>query len=235
MKKWSVIIPTLWKPDSLPDLLQELEGNESVDEILIIDNAPNFKPNITLGRKVNRLEQPSNIYVNPAWNLGAETARNEYLCICNDDVLFDSSEIFNFLNSNYMDGIIGIHPDSFDSETSNNGLPSLSKEIYITQMWACLFFMRKSQYRPIPAELKVWWGDAWLAWHARPSFSLLTTVRTKHSESVSSPEFQSILDEDTRLWNESLKPLTLRMRESKTYWIKRIKNGLSRRINHFMS
>ena len=233
--KWSVIIPTLWKPDSFPKLLQELEGNDSVDEILIIDNAPNNRPKIALGKKVNRLEQQSNIYVNPAWNLGAEMARNEYICICNDDVLFDSAEIFGFLKSNYTKGMIGIHPDSFNPDTWNSGIPVLSNEIHITQMWACLFFLRKSKYRPIPTELKVWWGDAWLAWHTRPSFSLITAVRTKHSESVSSPEFQSILDKDTRLWNESLKPLALRMRESNSYWINRIKNGVRRRINHFKS
>ena len=43
---------------------------------------------IHFGAKVQRLEQDNNIFVNPAWNLGVEQAKNENICICNDDVLF---------------------------------------------------------------------------------------------------------------------------------------------------
>ena len=73
--KWSVIIPTLWKPKTFPELLERLQNEPCVDEILIIDNAPHQKASVEFGPKIIWLEQPQNIFVNPAWNLGVERAK----------------------------------------------------------------------------------------------------------------------------------------------------------------
>ena len=231
---WSVIIPTLWKPKTFPELLERLQYESRVDEIIIIDNAPKNSPNIHFGAKVQRLEQDNNIFVNPAWNLGVEQAKNENICICNDDVLFDTEQLFGYLQENRPRGIIGIHPHSFHEETWNTDRPIPSKEIHIKQMWACLFFMQKSNYKPIPQKLKVWWGDAWLAWYSSQQSSLITCVKTKHSESVASPEFSKILEEDTDAWNNDLKPFGLRLQEWLVKTKKRIKNGINRRFENLL-
>lgn len=228
--KWSVIIPTLWKPKTFPELLERLQNEPFVDEILIIDNAPHKKASVEFGRKIIWLEQPQNIFVNPAWNLGVERATNENICICNDDVLFDTKQLFGYLRETEPRGIIGIHPESFQLETWNTGRPIPSKEVHIKQMWACLFFMRKSDYKPIPQELKVWWGDAWLAWHGRPASSLITCVKTKHSESVASPEFAQVLDHDTHLWDNEFKPHGLRKKEWLENLSQRASKAIKRRI-----
>ena len=84
----SFIIPTLWRPDTTLELLQFLERSEDVQEIIIIDNAPSHRPDLPQLRKLHLVEQDSNCYVNPAWNLGVELAQSNLICLCNDDILF---------------------------------------------------------------------------------------------------------------------------------------------------
>ena len=174
---WSVIIPTLWKPASFPTLLRNLDTCNAVSEIILVDNAPKAQPNgLRQLTKLVHLRQTENIYVNPAWNLGVQHATSEKICICNDDVLFDCDCIFAHLNARQIRGITGIHPDSFNPSTWNEGEPIHSKEVHIKQMWACLFFLPKAAYVPIPNQLKIWWGEALLAWHVRPTILIINKV-----------------------------------------------------------
>lgn len=226
---WSVIIPTLWKPATFPTLLRNLDTCDAVSEIVLVDNAPSAKPEgLPQLTKLVHLPQEENIYVNPAWNLGVQHATSEKICICNDDVLFDSDLIFGHFETQRLKGITGIHPDSFESSTWNEGDPIRSKEVHIKQMWACLFFLPKAEYIPIPDELKIWWGDAWLAWHARPADSIISKVITKHSESVKSDEFTNLLEQDTHIWNNELKPWRLKTIEQLTSFRNRAKRKLQR-------
>ena len=59
----------------------------TVREVIVVNNHPDP---LDFGREnVRVLQQERNIYVNPAWNLGAREARGKYLAILNDDVLFE--------------------------------------------------------------------------------------------------------------------------------------------------
>ena len=226
---WSVIIPTLWKPATFPTLLHNLDTCDEVSEIVLVDNAPNAKPKgLPQLTKLVHLPQEENIYVNPAWNLGVQHATSEKICICNDDVLFDCDLIFGHFETRQLKGITGIHPDSFDPSTWNEGDLIRSSEVHIKRMWACLFFLPKAAYIPIPDELKIWWGDAWLAWYVRPATSIITKVITKHSESVDSPQFNPIIERDTELWDSHLKPVPVRAIEWKTRLLHRIQSKFRR-------
>lgn len=226
---WSVIIPTLWKPASFPTLLRNLDTCKAVSEIILVDNAPSAQPKgLSRLKKLVLLPQSDNIYVNPAWNLGIKYAKSEKICICNDDVLFDCDLIFGHFDTQQLKGITGIHPDSFDPSTWNEGEPIRSTDVHIKQMWACLFFLPKAAYVPIPNQLKIWWGDAWLAWHVRPATSIITKVQTKHSESVGDPAFNPITAHDTELWIGQFKPTLLHVQERKAALISRIQSKLRR-------
>ena len=65
----SIIIPTMQKDlEVLNKLLLELDGDDSVGEILVIDNScKGFKTDL---KKVKVFAQNENLFVNPAWNLG---------------------------------------------------------------------------------------------------------------------------------------------------------------------
>ena len=86
MNKVSAIIPTLWKAKEFTDhLVDVLIEDESVGEIIIIDNAPaDFSYD---NEKVFILRQEENIYVNPSWNLGIEEADYDKFIIFNDDII----------------------------------------------------------------------------------------------------------------------------------------------------
>lgn len=210
-------------------LLHNLNACSAVSEIILVDNAPSAKPEgLPQLTKLVHLPQEENIYVNPAWNLGVQYATSDKICICNDDVLFDCDLIFGHFETRGLNGITGIHPDSFDHSTWNEGDPIRSKEVHIKQMWACILFLNQRSYRQIPEEMKIWWGDAWLAWYARPASSIITKVITKHSESVDSPQFNPIMARDTELWDGHFKPLPVRAIEWKNVLLHRIQSKIRR-------
>ena len=77
MSEFSVIIPTLQRAKELHELVEMCAAHPRVLEVLVINNAP--EPLVWDSPKVRVLQQAENIYVNPAWNLGAREARGEYL------------------------------------------------------------------------------------------------------------------------------------------------------------
>ena len=108
MSKVSAIIPTLWKAKEFTDhLVDVLIEDESVGEIIIIDNAPaDFSYD---NEKVVMLRQEENLYVNPSWNLGVEEAAYDKFIILNDDIIIPYNFVFELESVLTSDkGVIGI-------------------------------------------------------------------------------------------------------------------------------
>jgi glycosyltransferase involved in cell wall biosynthesis len=190
--KFSVIIPTLQRSPGLRPLVKQCLAHPLVDEVIVINNSP-----APLGMEDPRLrlfDQSENIYVNPAWNLGAAEARAELLAIVNDDVQFDD-EALTHAAEILRKGRYGIvAPDKSclwadASRPVSHRLASRDNLIFGTFM--C---MRKSDYVPIPDELRIWGGDHWLYWNQRrPSAVLIRTpFRTEMSTTSSDPEFEAL-------------------------------------------
>lgn len=210
---FSVIIPTLWRPATLLELLQTLDSSNMVSEIIIIDNARHARPSLPNLRKIKLIDPGKNLYVNPSWNEGVKMAQQNLICICNDDVLFDFNLVANFLiQTNALKGIVGIHPSSFTKETWLSDEVQLQNSCHLAQMWGCIMFLKKRNYKPIPGSLRIWFGDNWLAYYCRPSKSIITKVITKHSESVADPVFQNVLGQDIDNWHNRTIPLGLQWR-----------------------
>ena len=95
MEKFSVIIPTIWKSEYTMELLKRLSEHPAVAEIILIDNAT--KGDVIMD-KVIHIKEVENTYVNPAWNKGVELAKYDYVTICNDDILFNTNEYFNYFS-----------------------------------------------------------------------------------------------------------------------------------------
>ena len=203
MEKFSIIIPTLWKPKTFPKLLERLQYESRIDEIIIIDNAPKNSPNIHLGAKVQRLEQDNNIFVNPAWNLGVKMASNELICICNDDIFFNINPLLEFVinNSNLM-GCFGINPESYNNPLN---FPKINPGQDAHRGWGCLIFFKKSSYIPIPSNLKIWYGDNWIIDNIKNPSSITYPIETKMGITSTSPQFQSIIEKDIQEWKKRIK------------------------------
>lgn len=196
---FSVIIPTLWMSEKTPELLRRLNGCPDVGEIILIDNRPSARPSLGLD-KLRVLNQNRNIYVNPAWNLGVMEAKNENLCVCNDDVLFNM-EIFSFMEKN-LRGIIGQWTDNYylkkDGEYKVepiSGRPS---------GWGCLMFVKKSDWVDIPDNLLIACGDDFLIKNIRESYKLTgLRIDTKMSTTSLRPEFNTIQENDIINYNKN--------------------------------
>lgn len=175
----SIIVPTIWAYQPTLQYLNQIVGYDCIGEILIIDNRKENRPQSDLfsHTKVRILEQEKNIFVNPAWNLGAKEAKYDNLCFLSDDVIADPRVYFEadrFLSHETKDdhgliatmigwelhnqpkvstGIIEISPQK---EFTNNG-----ESVGMHGAFA-LFFCHRNQYIPIPEELKILSGDAYL-------------------------------------------------------------------------
>ena len=170
MSKVSAIIPTLWRAKEFTDhLVNVLVEDESVGEIIIIDNAPAdfFYDN----EKVVILRQEENIYVNPSWNLGVEESDYDKFIILNDDIIIPYnfvSQLEKWLTKDK--GIIGIDKPSVIKvvDCSNENITFLDREIALKSIvirdWGFGIVMagHRNSYYKIPENIRIWYGDDYL-------------------------------------------------------------------------
>jgi len=84
----SIIIPTMWRYEPFFEILPTIVDLECVGEIIIINNDVQRTPNLAVLNhpKIVMHNSPENLYVCPAWNLGAKLATNEKMAFLSDDV-----------------------------------------------------------------------------------------------------------------------------------------------------
>ena len=164
MHKYSVVIPTLWKSGRTQKLIEDLLECEYVDEIIIINNAGTEECDklSTIHSKLRMVSKGENIYVNPAWNWGIELAKNECIALVNDDINFDSN-IFGVITENTLmySGIIGMGEGNYKEPIDEERGPYIDmwKPGINDWGWGCMILLKKSHWKPIPNEIKIWYGD----------------------------------------------------------------------------
>lgn len=87
----TVITPTMWVFEPFCDFLKYVVRLDCVGEVIVINNDQSKTPDhpVLSHEKIRLINCSENIYVNPAWNLGAELAQHETLCFLSDDVIVD--------------------------------------------------------------------------------------------------------------------------------------------------
>lgn len=198
--KFSVIIPTLLKSGHLSSLLNALQNSDMVDEILVIDNTGTYTSQHS---KVRVLTKGKNIYVNPSWNWGVAEARNENICICNDDLTFDP-KVLKFIALNIHKGIIGMSTDNYYIKED--------REYKITPVkercwgWGCCLFLQRSSYATIPDDLLIACGDDYLI-NNIPAFVIegMKLFWTRVSTTSLASEFLPIQENDKKIFNTKYK------------------------------
>jgi hypothetical protein len=204
MEKFSVIIPTIWKSQFTTPLLQRLSKCESVGEIILIDNAPDWDIEMN---KLIHIKESENTYVNPAWNKGVELAKWNNITIANDDILFDVDEYFHYMEQIPLKefGFVGSHSDNYkDGEFDTIHLEKYDNRTNVGG-WGCLFSFHKTNWKPIPNQLKIWYGDNFI--HATNGSILQLRgikIETLMSTSSDLEEVRAIRDRDTQIWNNTL-------------------------------
>lgn len=173
-ERFSVVIPTLQRAPELHPLVEQCAAHPLVLEVLVINNAP--EPLSWVSPKVRVLQQAENIYVNPAWNLGAREARGEYLAILNDDIRF-GDEVFDLVARALRRGWWGLVSPSRSCFTpAQAGRPGVRLADSGSPFRGTFMAMRLSDYVPVPDDLLIWGGDDWLFVHQkRPNAVLVNT------------------------------------------------------------
>jgi hypothetical protein len=193
MDKFSVIIPTIWKGETLNDLLINLYNCELIEEVILINNDNKNSKAIPLHDKLIYVEPQKNLFVNPSWNLGVRMAKSNNIIISNDDILFDVTYFINCLKNvdeNHVKfeklGFIGMHSDNYNLK-ENDKRPIFQQHGMVKSMggWACLFAFNKINWIPIPEQLKIWCGDNFLLGSGKQTIDMYgLKIETKMSSSA---------------------------------------------------
>lgn len=191
-----MVIPTLQRSAMLLPLVDLYARHELVGEVLVINNA--VEPLHWASPKVRVLQQNANIYVNPAWNLGASEARFEYLIFSNDDIAVEARMLdATAAQLGSEQGMISACSRCVNRRRPR-GLyftPSF-RRAYGTGIW---FAMAKAAYVPIPPDLLIYCGDDWLFYrqHGRTNALLHgARIRTVMSTTSGDEAFSPIRESD---------------------------------------
>jgi len=165
----SVIIPTLWRSPYVVDLLTYLEGIDCIDEVILIDNNPASAKDLSQLTKVKVIKNETNNYVSPSWNQGYIASKNEHICLLNDDIIIPEnvfSLVDGFLSPRI--GIVGLLSDVYENILQKTEYMDDVDTIRLTLCtsrnfgYGCCMFMHRDNYRMIPDQLKIQYGDDFL-------------------------------------------------------------------------
>lgn len=191
----------MWRGVFVTEMITALTHSPNVAEIILIDNDPSAALEFVKSNKIVYVSSDTNLYVNPAWNFGAQQASTEHLMFLSDDVRFDVTYLSQLLEALTPGTVIGAHPDAWKDEVPF-GFQSLHSHVH---SWATMFLVRKADWTPIPDQLKIWYGDNWICAHAQHIVGYSGIgIETRNETTSSSREFDDIKKEDVRFWSQEI-------------------------------
>ena len=218
MNEVSAIIPTLWKAKEFTDhLVDVLVEDESVGEIIIIDNAPTDF--CYTDEKVCTLKQSENLYVNPSWNLGVEESDYDKFIILNDDIIIPYNFVYELESLLTEDrGVVGI---DYNAVVATDGfidenITFLDRKITLKSIrmrdwgFGIVIAGNKKSYHKIPENIRIWYGDDYLVQlnNERTKTSYVidnVPIFTKMSATSDLAEFEEIKDIDILMYDRFVK------------------------------
>lgn len=222
----SVVIPTMWKAYHTPFLLKSLSEHSIIDEIIIIDNdISKTNKDILNLPKIVHLPQKENQFVNPSWNIGVKNAKNDRICLCNDDCVINLNFLESFEKEITSDkGLIGFAESSFLHDRNDNldrfdelrakgfGNSVTLKERVDPMPHICYgvcMFVHKQSYYEIPDDFKIYFGDLFVyvlnkLKYNKPNYVLENgLICTKMSSTVLN--FQSQIENERKVFYDVFK------------------------------
>ena len=208
--KVSVVIPTLQKQkDVLINLIKTLISDLSVGEIILIDNS-GLGLDIT-DEKLRIILPTTNLYVNPSWNLGVKEAKFDIIGLFNDDLAIPENFCRDVISQMKLNmGIIGFNSEEnmicMDNilNNPNNTNPIIEKAQYRSAYFGSIMFFYKNNYKPIPENIKIVYGDDWLADNNKNNLYKISNQIIYHLGSLSSGEkvFNPICKKDAQIYKK---------------------------------
>lgn len=212
----SFIIPTMWKSDCIYKTIDMVKASQFGVELIIIDN--NDQGYKSDHDRIKVIKPGTNIYVNPAWNLGIQRASMPYSCLLNDDIninleLLCISFHIDVINSNIKEdlGMIAYESgkDLSDTINDNSDILTLKELNTMGHGFGQLMIFKTGMYYPIPEPLKIYFGDNILFYAFHNVLKLkvycFEGLKTIGKYSVSSAEHEHKIQEELPYFEQSLK------------------------------
>lgn len=167
----SIVVPTMWRYAPFLDFAQYLVRIDVVSELIIINNDNTKTPQheILNHPKVRMLDFGQNIYVNPAWNMGVNAAREDIVCILNDDLQFDLKLLYKVVDFIKPDmGVFGLmtgNPDFWQIPITTGNIdfvPYVPYSGVSCYGFGELMFIHKNAWVNIPKGLNIGMGDVFI-------------------------------------------------------------------------
>lgn len=212
-KKISIVIPTLQKRiDVLENLVKTLNNDDSIGEIIIINNLPEKSLDFDYD-KLKIITPNRNVYVNPAWNMGVDFAEYEIIGLLNDDIIIADdfcTSLIQKLPEKF--GVIGYSKnDVIPVEDIENNPKTeeikLNKKDFIDSCFGIAMFFKKSLYSVIPSEMKIMYGDCWIFDYFKKQGFInyeITNQKIYHFGSLtsSSKNFNPVIENDKKVYKK---------------------------------
>lgn len=213
-EKFSIIIPTMWRYSPFVNFLTDLVKFPLIDEVIIIDNDTEKTPDADVLRheKVKILSFGTNIYVNPAWNIGVKESRNKFVGILSDDVIFDIKAFYHVQEVlSPKSGVVGIclgDPAHNQPLFQTGSIKIKPWEGESTMGFGCLMFVHKDTWIDIPDFLKVYYGDNWIfdtaLWENRTNYLITDLLYFTPHAQTSGTIVNDFLEKETALYKPAL-------------------------------
>jgi hypothetical protein len=203
----------MWvNPKRLGNIIEDYKrANIPNAEFILIDNSHGcyLDPELTI------LIPKENLFVNKAWNIGVELAKNNIVCLLNDDIEINFQTIKHNLEAiNNLDfGIIGFDANrNLGTEFNTNVDVFEFKEAECRYLgFGCMMFIRKENYIKIDERLRIFFGDDLLYWwnkdyHKRKIYNI-TNFKAVGELSVTSKDYEHVMQLESDTFQDVVKKL----------------------------
>ncbi len=204
----------MWRVKETIQDLKQLEQCNFVGEIILINNNIKDTPSgfdVSSFSKIIEVRPPTNLYINPSWNLGIRMSKFNKVMIKNDDTFFDYEKALFAISQELdnEDSIIGTY-----LQHDNNKIRRVNEtEVVFTEVakrdigFGCSMFLNKKSFVPINDKLLIWYGDDFMTEsYSRRGLKIKTICGININGYVSATvdhveELIKIKYKDEELWN----------------------------------
>jgi hypothetical protein len=203
----------MWvNPRRLGNIIEDYKrANIPNAEFILIDNSHGcyLEPEITV------LIPKENLFVNKSWNIGVELAKNNIVCLLNDDIEINFQTIKHNLEAiNNLDfGIIGFDSNrNLGTEFNTNVDIFEFKEAECRYLgFGCMMFIRKENYIKIDERLRIFFGDDLLYWwnrdkNKRPIY-IIDNLKALGELSLTSKDYNDEIQVELPYFDEVIRSL----------------------------
>lgn len=165
----TVVVPTMWKYPPFLDFIKYVSMVDVIKEVILVNNnfdeTPDDEVSVSILNhpKIKHFHFGKNIFVNPAWNFGVNQSSTDIVCILNDDLHFDLKLFYKVLELYTPDmGALGLSSGKVEwgqTPITNGNIDFIPFTGQNCIGFGELMFVHKQNWRNIPEELTVGFGD----------------------------------------------------------------------------